>query len=102
EPHWGCNTAGALAASDARVRLARVALALGEFRATHGDFPSSLDDLRSAFPDGLPLDPFTDAPFVYERVPDGVRVASRGRLASEPAMIFDEAAADVLGWELKR
>jgi hypothetical protein len=91
-----------LACADACARLARVALASAEFRAARGAFPTSLDDLRDVFADGVPLDPFTDAPFVYEKTPDGVRLSSRGRLAPKPALTFDAAASWGLAWDLSR
>ena len=83
-------------------RLARVALAAAEHRATHGDFPASLDELAPMFPDGVPLDPFTDAPFVYERTATGVRIASQGRLDEEPAVDDAELRDRGMLWELKR
>jgi hypothetical protein len=87
---------------DGATRLARVALAAAEYRATHGDFPASLDELRPMFGDGVALDPYTDAPFVYERTAAGVRIASAGRLADEATV--DEATLRdrCLVWELKR
>jgi hypothetical protein len=66
---------------EAASRLARIALAAVAYRNEHGDFPASLDDLRPAFADGVPLDPFTDASFLYARTDTGVRLASRGTLA---------------------
>lgn len=91
-----------LARTDAATRLARIALAAAEHRAAHGDFPASLDELRPAFPDGVPLDPYTDAPFVYEKTADGVRIAAAGRLAGDPAPSEGDLRERVLVWELKR
>jgi hypothetical protein len=88
--------------ADAATRLARVALAAAEFRAKHGDFPASLDDLKPLFAAGVPLDPYTDAPFVYERTATGVRVASAGRLADEDALDEATLRERCLVWELKR
>jgi len=96
------KVAAALGRTDAAMRLARIALAAAEFRATHGDFPASLDELKPMFPDGVPLDPFTDVPFVYEKTGTGVRIASAGRLADE-ATIDEATLRDrCLVWELKR
>jgi hypothetical protein len=88
--------------TEAAARLARVALAAADLRATHGDFPASLDELRPMFPDGVPLDPYTDAPFVYERTAAGVRIASAGRLAGEDALDEATLRAQCLSWELRR
>jgi hypothetical protein len=90
------------AQTETRCRLARIALAAAEHRATRGDFPASLDDLKWAFPDGIPLDPFTNAPFVYTRTDDGIRIASPGRLADE-APVDDATLRELfLVWEMKR
>jgi len=88
--------------TDAATRLARVALAAAEHRATHGDFPASLDELKPMFPDGVPLDPFTDAAFVYEKTATGVRIASAGRLADDRPIDEATLRERVLVWELKR
>jgi len=88
--------------TDAVARLARVGMAVAEFRAQHGDFPSSLDELKPAFADGVPLDPFTDAPFVYEKTPTGVRVASAARGQDDPPIEGTTPRMMGLVWELKR
>ncbi len=91
-----------LARTDAATRLARIALAAAEHRAKHGDFPASLDDLAGAFPNGVPLDPFTDAPFVYEKTATGVRISSAGRLAAEPPLSDATLRERMLVWALRR
>jgi len=90
------------ARTDATRRLARVALAAAEHRATHGDFPASLDELKPMFADGVPLDPYTDAPFVYERSAAGARVASLGRLSEDGPLADATLRERCLVWELKR
>ncbi len=99
---WLPRFAATLAKTDAACRLARIALAASVFHTKHGDFPALLDELRPTFPDGVPLDPFTDAPFVYEKTATGVRIASAGRLSSDEPL--DDAALRerCLVWELKR
>ncbi len=87
---------------DAAARLARVGMAVAEFRVKHGDFPASLDELRAAFADGVPTDPFTGAAFVYEKTPTGVRVASAGRGADDPLIQVTTPRMLGLVWELKR
>jgi hypothetical protein len=94
--------AGASLEAEAARALARVALAVAEFHATHGDFPASLDGLKASFPEGVPLDPFTDAPFVYETTATGVRIASAGRVAGDPAPDEKRLRERCLVWELKR
>jgi hypothetical protein len=88
--------------ADAQRRLARVALAVAEHRAKRGEFPASLDELKPVFADGVPLDPFTDAPFVYEKTSTGVRVASAGRGKDDPPIEGTSPRMMGLVWELKR
>ena len=92
----------AITQTDAATRLARIALAAAEHRAKHGDFPASLDELKPMFPDGLPLDPYTDAPFAYARTATGARIASLGRLAEETPLDDATLRERVLVWELTR
>jgi hypothetical protein len=99
---WLPRFAATLAKTDAACRLARIALAASEHRAKHGDFPASLDELKDAFPDGVPTDPFTDAPFVYEKTATGVRIASVGRLVEHPLPAGETLPDGDLVWELKR
>jgi len=63
------------AESCARLRLARLALALMEHRAEKGAWPASLADLGPRFPDGaVPRNPLTSAEFAYERDGKAVRL----------------------------
>jgi hypothetical protein len=88
--------------TEAASRLARVALVVAEHRVKHGDFPASLDELKAAFPDGAPLDPFTDAPFAYERTPSRARIASAGRPTGDKPLDDATLRERCLVWELKR
>lgn len=91
-----------LSRTDANLRLARLALAATERRETTGAWPASLDDLRDMFPDGVPLDPFTERPFVYEVRGRAVRIASAGRCDDEPAVSEQELIDDGLVWTIER
>ncbi len=51
---------------EAQAALARTVLALGEHRAERGDVPGQLEALAPKFEQGLPVDPRTGAPFLYE------------------------------------
>ena len=63
--------------SDAQQRLIRLALAASEHRERTGEFPESLDDLAPYFPDGVPVDPYTDKPFIiYDRTPQSLDLGS--------------------------
>jgi hypothetical protein len=57
---------------EANMTLVRVAAALAVYRTEHGDYPAALDDLtRTGVLSKLPDDPFTAAPFQYERRGNG-------------------------------
>ena len=56
----------------ANLRMLRVAMAILEFRQVEGRWPDRLDELR--FDDAMPRNPFTDAPFEYERTGEGARM----------------------------
>ena len=63
-----------------RLRLAQVALAIEAYRSAHqGEVPSSLSELRSFLPPGLPFDPFTGHLIRYSRLEKGYVVYSVGR-----------------------
>jgi hypothetical protein len=98
---WLPRYAASLAKTDAACRLARIALAAAEFRSKHGAFSASLDELKDAFPDGVPLDPFTDAQFAYEKTATGARIASTGRVSAH-LRPDDTLPEGELVWELKR
>jgi hypothetical protein len=59
---------------EALVGLSRLALVAARLRADVGRWPDTLEELRLAFPEGLPLDPYTDLDFRFDRLPDGVRL----------------------------
>jgi len=46
-----------------------VLLALERYRCAHGEYPATLDELVPTALESLPLDPFSGAPFRYQRVP---------------------------------
>ena len=95
---------GRLTRADAASRLARLTLALAEHRRLHGEWPASLEALAPLFPAGIPADPFSDAPFRYERTDGGVRVSSAGP-GADPIWgeADDEGARRERGlvWELR-
>jgi hypothetical protein len=88
--------------TEARVRLARIALAVASLRARTGALPKSLDDLAADFPQGVPDDPFTDAPFVFVSTDAGIRIASAGRIAGGNPIDDKDLVRDALLWEWKR
>jgi hypothetical protein len=96
------RSAEMLAQTEAVCRLARIALAAAERRAKSGKLPASLDELKDAFPEGVPVDPFTDAPFVYEATETGVRISTSGHLPGESAPEGRRAPEAGFTWELKR
>jgi hypothetical protein len=87
--------------TDACCRLARIALALAEFRAQRGDLPAALDELQPLLGGAVPLDPYSDEPFVFAKTAAGVRVSSVRRLggkASDQLTLSER----LLTWELRR
>lgn len=86
---------------DAVVQLARVALAAKERRETTGTWPASLADLATDLPDGVPTDPFTDAPFEYAVTAESVRIASRGCWPDEKPRAESTLRENGLAWVMR-
>jgi hypothetical protein len=63
----------------ARIRCARVALAVERFRQLHGQLPEKLSDLSSDELGGVPLDPFDGEAVRYKVIPKGYVVYSVDR-----------------------
>jgi hypothetical protein len=55
----------------AYLRTARLALAVERYRLAHGSLPETADELVPDFIDALPLDPYSDSPIRYKRLPNG-------------------------------
>ena len=73
-PPW--NMAEAFLSTNARLRAARVAVALERFRLAHGRWPA--DAVELALPGGLPRDPLAAAPLKMVREPRGWALYSVG------------------------
>jgi hypothetical protein len=68
------------------LRLIQVAAALAIHRSESGDYPNSLSDLSEELRGALPVDPFSEKPFHYERRGDGYVLWSVGQnLADDKA-----------------
>lgn len=63
----------------ARQRLTLLAAALKLHQLRHGEYPESLEALAPEPLAKIPLDPFTNKPFVYERRDKGFAIWSLGR-----------------------
>jgi hypothetical protein len=87
--------------TDACCRLARIALALAEFRAQRGDLPAALDELQPLLGGAVPLDPYSDEPFVFAKIAAGVRVSSVRRLVGKASDQLPRSER-LLTWELRR
>jgi hypothetical protein len=71
--------------TQAEIEIARIAIAAGRYRLTHGHPPASLAELTPLFPAGIPEDPITGAAFEYSQTSDGTfTVTSRGKDAGSP------------------
>jgi hypothetical protein len=97
-----CDLGWAAIAREARTRLMRIGLAVAAFREDHGELPASLDDLRDAFAEGIPLDPYSDAPFLWRRTESSLRIWANYQRPPAAPPTFEEAADYVLGWEFPR
>jgi hypothetical protein len=62
----------------ARLDLSRLAFALAACRAESGSYPDTLDTVVPEHLAEMPLDPFVDRPFHYERSAEGFRLYSVG------------------------
>jgi hypothetical protein len=80
----------------ATMRLARVGLALLEFRQEYGRWPDSLAELAPRFAGSVPLDPYAQEPFRYERVGDGTRIE-----AAAPIPLEELREEYEIAWELR-
>jgi hypothetical protein len=61
-----------------RLQLLRLQLALSEYRRRKGEFPQPLEQLVPALLPAVPVDPFAEKPFVYQRRGDGYLLYSLG------------------------
>lgn len=88
-----------VARGEALMSLMRLALVLEEQRladpADGGGYPQRLDELVPTFLGEIPLDPFTEKPFVYERRGDGYLLYSVGQNS------VDDGGTDFRGWIVK-
>jgi hypothetical protein len=64
------------AALAARLRAARLAVAVERYRLGHNELPGSLRDLESASTDPVPADPFNGRPLQYTRLSNGYDIHS--------------------------
>jgi hypothetical protein len=77
---------------DFRRLATRVAFALMAFRLDHGTFPDQLEKLVPEYIDHVPVDPFSGAPIVYRKRPDGVVIHSAGPNQDDESNIHTFAA----------
>jgi hypothetical protein len=82
--------------NEAQLALTKTAAALAAWQADRGadtpPYPERLDDLVPRYLAAVPVDPFTDKPFIYERRGDGYLLASVGDNG-----VYD-GGNDVAGW----
>jgi hypothetical protein len=73
-----------------RIDMLRVIEALRLYAAQHGDWPSSLEEIKAV---PLPLDCYTGRPFVYRR--DGNKVTLQGPSESNPPSRIDQVTFEL-------
>ncbi|MCS6860550.1 MAG: type II secretion system protein GspG [Abditibacteriales bacterium] len=88
----------------ARVDLLRLALALRLYRHDHGAYPANLNALQPQYLPAVPLDPFTNKPFVYRREGSGFLLYSFGENHRDDGGAFDPKLTprDDVVWRSKR
>src|SRR5882724_6299952 len=62
----------------AETRLTQLALALALYKSEHNTYPPTLADLAPTYLKSVPLDNFTDRPFIYARTEKGYTLYSVG------------------------
>ena len=62
--------------TESRLEAAKLYVAVCRFKKENGQLPESLDEVTPRYIDALPMDPFTDGPFVYGKTEDGFRIHS--------------------------
>jgi len=67
----------------ANVRLAQAGFAIQRYRLTKGRRPDELAEVVPRYLASIPVDPFTDKPLMYEKLPTGFRVYSVGQDGKE-------------------
>jgi hypothetical protein len=76
EPVFGFPRAHAL--FEARIAVTRVGLTIERYHAEHGAYPESLEQIATRLPGGIPPDPFTGAPLIYQPSSDSFLLYSIG------------------------
>ena len=76
--------------AETQLRLTRLALMLGACRADQGAYPEALEELSPDYLTDIPLDPFLDEPFRYERTESGYRLYSVGdNMTDDGGLTYD-------------
>ena len=91
----------------ARMRLARIVLALLEYRQETGSWPDTLDALKREFDGPVPVDPFTGNPFHYENKDAKVRLEAAAPIPSgvtgqNPEFAWELLSTRSEGWRQRR
>ncbi|MEI8380820.1 MAG: hypothetical protein WCJ09_11870 [Planctomycetota bacterium] len=80
----------------------KIGLALAAFRAERGAWPKTLAELVPAYLDRVPLDQFTDKPFVYVPSDDGFVIYSVGPNGNDDAGISRDRVGDDIPFQVHR
>jgi hypothetical protein len=62
----------------ARTEMGQIHTALSRYQLDHGEYPDSLNDIADSFDHRVPHDPFTRAPYIYQRTDRGFRLICYG------------------------
>lgn len=75
-------------------QLCLIVISVEAYKIDHGAYPEMLDQLAPEYFDELPLDPFVDKPFRYQRTDDGYLLYSLGKNKED-----DGGVEDINDWE---
>lgn len=82
-----------------RFEMTQIALALSLWKAEHGAYPHTLDELVPTFLESVPEDRFSESPLIYELTAKGFTLTSLGqdgiRFGAKPGTLRDDVVLDV-------
>ena len=76
----------------AKIRAARLVIAVERYRLAHGTLPATLDDLAPQFVDAVPQDPFNGMAMRYTVTPTGYAVYSVGKDGNDDGGVLTDPA----------
>jgi hypothetical protein len=75
--------------AESRLRFLRIAMRVDAFRAEHGAFPKSLDELTWRIPESIATDPYRGESIRYRAVENGYRLYSVGENLKDDGGLYN-------------